>query len=126
MIFNFEKLLGKVKKIISGEQVVGNAKKLDGKAASDFAPSTHEHTKSEITDFPKSMPPEAHNQAASTITAGMFAGQVKANATAQAALTTAQLRDVVFVEEASAPEVGSTADTSKFPEGCFIALVNEV
>lgn len=47
------------------------------------APSKHEHTKSEITDFPASMPPTAHNQAASTITAGTFAGQVVANGSGQ-------------------------------------------
>lgn len=47
------------------------------------APSKHKHTKSEITDFPSSMPPTAHNQAASTITAGTFAGQVVANGSGQ-------------------------------------------
>lgn len=39
----------------------------------------HKHTKSEINDFPSSMTPTAHNQAASTITAGTFAGQVVAS-----------------------------------------------
>lgn len=43
----------------------------------------HKHTKSEITDFPTSMTPTAHNQAASTITAGTFAGQVVANGSGQ-------------------------------------------
>lgn len=43
----------------------------------------HTHTKSEITDFPTSMTPTAHNQAASTITAGTFAGKVVANASGQ-------------------------------------------
>ena len=43
----------------------------------------HKHTKSEITDFPTSMTPTAHNQAASTITAGTFAGQVVANSSGQ-------------------------------------------
>lgn len=43
----------------------------------------HKHTKSEITDFPTSMTPTAHNQAASTIMAGTFAGQVVANASGQ-------------------------------------------
>lgn len=43
----------------------------------------HKHTKSEITDFPSSMTPTAHNQAASTITAGTFAGQVVANGSGQ-------------------------------------------
>lgn len=40
--------------------------------------SKHNHTKSEITDFPTSMTPTAHNQSASTITYGMFAGMVGA------------------------------------------------
>lgn len=43
------------------------------------APTSHTHTKSQITDFPTSMTPTAHNQGASTITAGTFAGQVVAN-----------------------------------------------
>jgi hypothetical protein len=43
------------------------------------ANGTHTHTKSQITDFPSTMTPSAHNQAASTITAGTFAGQVVAN-----------------------------------------------
>ena len=71
------------------------------------APSVHKHTKSEITDFPTSMPasdvpswakqsakptytasevgaaPSSHNQAASTITAGTFAGQVVASGSDQ-------------------------------------------
>ena len=36
------------------------------------AASSHTHTKSQITDFPTSMTPTAHNQAASTITTGTF------------------------------------------------------
>jgi hypothetical protein len=43
----------------------------------------HKHTISDITDFPTEMTPTAHNQAASTITAGTFAGQVVANSGAQ-------------------------------------------
>lgn len=46
---------------------------LDGKAA-----SSHTHTKSQITDFPASMTPTAHNQAGTTITiadsGGYFTG----------------------------------------------------
>ena len=64
----------------------------------------------------------SHNQAASTITAGTFAGQVKANVTAQATLTTAQLRDIALVAEASAPAEGSAADTSKYPEGTVLFI----
>lgn len=63
---------------------------------STFTPSTHTHTKSQITDFPTSMTPTAHNQSASTITAGTFAGAVVANATAVATLTTKQTRNIYF------------------------------
>lgn len=58
------------------------------------AATGHKHTKSEITDFPSSMTPTAHNQAASTITAGTLAGKVNANATAAATVGTAQVRDI--------------------------------
>ena len=70
----------------------------------------HKHTKSEITDFPSTMTPSAHNQAASTITAGTLGGKVNANATAQATLTTAQLRDAVILE--SDPGEGATVTYS--------------
>lgn len=58
------------------------------------ANSTHTHTKSQITDFPTSMTPSAHNQAAGTITAGTLAGQVLANASATATIGTAQVRNI--------------------------------
>ena len=58
------------------------------------AAASHTHTKSEISDFPTSMTPTSHNQAASTITAGTLAGKVQANATAMATLTNAQVRDI--------------------------------
>jgi len=54
----------------------------------------HKHTKSEITDFPTSMTPTAHNQGANTITAGTFAGSVMANSTSTASLGTAQVRNI--------------------------------
>lgn len=86
---------------------VGNANTVGGKDASAFANSSHTHTKSQITDFPSSLPasdvyswakasskpsyswseitskptsftPASHNQAANTVTAGTFAGQVVA------------------------------------------------
>lgn len=65
-------------------------------SASDVgaAASSHTHTKSQITDFPTAMTPTAHNQAASTITAGTLAGKVNANATAAATVGTAQVRDI--------------------------------
>lgn len=65
-------------------------------AASDVgaSPTGHKHSKADITDFPTTMTPTAHNQAASTITAGTFAGKVQANASAAATVTTAQVRDI--------------------------------
>lgn len=63
-------------------------------AVSGKANTSHTHTKSQITDFPTSMTPTAHNQAASTITAGTLGGQVLANASATATLTTAQVRNI--------------------------------
>ena len=59
-----------------------------------FTPVEHTHEKSEITDFPTSMTPTAHNQAASTITAGTFAGRVQGNVSAMATISNAQFRDI--------------------------------
>ena len=60
----------------------------------------HKHSKSEITDFPTSMTPTAHNQAASTITAGTFAGQVVANASGQTpSVSLVRNSKVVLTEE---------------------------
>lgn len=72
---------------------------LDGKA-----PSSHTHTKSQITDFPTSMTPTAHNQAAGTITAGTFAGQVVANSSGQA-VGTSLLRNSKLVSADTNPTV---------------------
>jgi hypothetical protein len=73
-------------------------------AASDVgaSPTGHKHTKSDITDFPTSMTPTAHNQAASTITAGTFAGQVVAKASAQTP-GTALLRNSKIVSADTTP-----------------------
>ena len=62
---------------------------------------------------------EGHTQAASTITAGTLGGQVVANATATAALSTSQIRNISLVAEASAPAEGSAA-TSAYAEGTVI------
>ena len=70
----------------------------------------HTHTKSQITDFPTSMTPATHNQAASTITAGTFAGQVVAPAGTD--YTTARIRNIVVLPKASAPTDGSTSSYS--------------
>lgn len=64
----------------------------------------HKHTKSEITDFPTSMTPTTHNQAASTITAGTFAGQVVANSGGQAP-GTSLLRNSKLVSADTNPTV---------------------
>lgn len=79
--------------------------------ANGKANSSHTHTKSEITDFPTSMTPTSHNQAASTITAGTFAGKVQGNTTAMATLSNAQLRDI----QASTTDL--TAGTSSLTTG---------
>lgn len=70
----------------------------------------HKHTKSEITDFPSTMTPSAHNQAASTISAGTLGGKVQANATAMATLTNAQVRDIVIKD--SVTEGGSATESN--------------
>lgn len=71
----------------------------------------HKHTKSEITDFPSTMTPSAHNQAASTITTGTFAGKVVANATAVAALGDKQVRNIYI------GDTDMTAGESNLPAG---------
>ena len=63
-------------------------------AAEGASQPGHTHSQSDITDFPSEMTPSAHNQAASTITAGTLAGKVQANASAAATVTTAQVRDI--------------------------------
>lgn len=46
-------------------------------------PKSHSHAYSDITDKPSSFTPASHNQAASTITAGTFGGQVVAHSSYQ-------------------------------------------
>lgn len=50
----------------------------------------------DIQNKPESFPPSVHDQAASTITAGTLAGKVQANATSQATLSDAQVRDIII------------------------------
>lgn len=66
----------------------------DSRLSDTRTPKAHTHTVSEITNFPTSITPTAHNQAASTITAGTLGGQVLANATATATIGTAQVRNI--------------------------------
>ena len=72
---------------------------VDGKA-----PNEHKHKKSEITDFPSSMTPTAHNQAANTITAGTFGGKVVANSSGQTP-GTSLLRNIRLVSTDTNPTV---------------------
>lgn len=66
----------------------------DSRLSDTRTPKSHTHTTSEITNFPTSMTPSAHNQAAGTITAGTLAGQVLANASSTATIGTAQVRNI--------------------------------
>ena len=79
------------------------------------ANTSHTHTKSQITDFPTTMTPTAHNQAASTITAGTFAGQVVAPAGTE--YTTARLRNVAF----TTTDPGANT-TSTLPNGSVLIV----
>lgn len=58
-----------------------------------------------------------HDQSASTITAGTLAGRVNANATAMAAISTAQVRDVVLTTS----DPGEVASVS-YPDGTVILV----
>ena len=61
------------------------------------ANSTHTHNISDVTNLQTTLDgkaPTSHNQAASTITAGTFAGQVNANASAVSSLGTSQVRNI--------------------------------
>lgn len=78
------------------------------------ANSTHTHVISDVTNLQSTLDgkaPSAHNQAASTITAGTFAGQVNANASAVATVGTAQVRNI----QASTTDL--TAGTSALTTG---------
>ena len=79
------------------------------------ANTSHTHTKSQITDFPTTMTPTAHNQAASTITAGTFAGQVIAPAGTE--YTTARIRNVAF----TTTDPGANS-TSTLPNGSVLIV----
>ena len=85
----------------------------DSRLSDARTPVSHTHTKSQITDFPTTMTPIAHNQAASTITAGTFAGQVVAPAGTD--YTTNRIRNVQLTT--TDPGVGVA---SSLPNGSFI------
>lgn len=84
-----------------------------GKKASDFAPTTHDHTVSDIEDFPSTMPPSAHNQSASTITDGTFAGDV--SVPASTSYGSSLVRNSVFTSTDPGPNA-----TVQYPNGTII------
>ena len=80
-------------------EAIGKLEKtLDGKGTSNLAIGTTAGTACEGNDsrLSDSRTPTAHNQAASTISAGTLAGRVQANATAAATLANAQVRDITI------------------------------
>jgi hypothetical protein len=90
----------------SGKAYVQNADTnayLEGKLAEKYSPE-NKPSASDISDFPTAMAPTAHNQAASTITAGTFGGQVVANASGQA-VGTSLLRNSKLVSADTNPTV---------------------
>lgn len=134
-----KKLVDKFKEFLPKNGTAADSNKLGGKVPSDYSAAVHKHTKSDISDFPTSMPasdvpdwakantkpsykwseignkpnefpPSSHNQAASTITAGTFAGDVVAPAST--AYTTAQIRNAVIVS--TKPTAGAL---SPYPNG---------
>ena len=64
-----------------------------------------------VSGKPSSFTPASHNQAASTVTAGTLAGQVKANASAAATLGNSQIRNIY------AGTTDMTAGVSDLPAG---------
>lgn len=67
-----------------------------------------------VSGKPSTMAPSAHNQSASTVTAGTFGGKVQANATAMATLNGAQVRDIVVLS--SVTEGGAASE----PNGTIV------
>jgi len=78
-------------------------------------PLAHTHPISAINNFPTTMTPTAHNQSASTITAGTFAGQVVAPAGTE--YTTARMRNVAF----TTTDPGANS-TSTLPNGSVLIV----
>lgn len=96
-------------------QIANKAEKGHKHTKSEITDFSHSHTVKEISDFPETMPPSSHNQSASTITAGTFAGQVAAPAGTD--YTTARIRNQVFLPLASEPTAGAS---SPYPNGTVV------
>lgn len=88
-------------------QMANKAEKGHKHTKDEITDFSHSHTVKEISDFPETMPPTEHNQSASTITAGTFAGQVVAPAGTD--YTTARMRNHVFLPLASEPTAGASS-----------------
>ena len=98
-------------------EAIGKLEKtLDGKGTSNLAIGTTAGTACEGNDsrLSDSRTPTAHNQAASTITAGTLAGRVQANATAAATLANAQVRDITISTTDLTPNSSSLATGSVY------------
>lgn len=76
-----------------------------------FAPSSHKHSKSEITDFPTSMTPTAHNQASNTINA--MTGYSKAS-TADAITTSDSLNTAIGKLEKALDSKGTSSFSGSY------------
>ena len=79
------------------------------------ADKTHGHKVADISDFPSTMTPSAHNQSASTITAGTFVDNVIAPAST--AYTTAHIRNIKFTTDD--PGEGTSASE---PNGTLLCV----
>lgn len=79
-------------------------------------PSTFDSEWSKVANKPSSFTPAAHNQAASTISAGTFTGKVQANASAMNTLGNAQVRDIY------AGTTDMTAGTSNLATGSIYIM----
>lgn len=93
------------------------------------APVEHTHTKSEITDFPTSMPPTAHNQASNTINA--MTGYSKPSSTSAISASDTLNSAIGKLEKAldgkgtSSLTIGTTSTTAAAGNHTHSAYVNQ-
>lgn len=92
-------LLNRIIRIENGTTKVGEAEKAtkdgNGNVISDtYAPTSHSHTKSQITDFPSTMPPSSHTHNPYDIMEGMLRCRLTANEDAVRYLSVSQLRNI--------------------------------
>ena len=92
-------LLNRIINIENGTTTVGEADKAtkDGNGnviTNTYAGKTHKHTKSEITDFPATMPPRSHQHFAHDIMQGILGDLVVADPSSVIDLSTKQIRNI--------------------------------